>query len=108
MTEDFCEVVITAEDAEWLAGFTRSLVEDRLAASGHTISTIRSIYRWQGRIEDRSEAKVALHTPDDAAACHHRAHESSAPVPGAGHRGFGDHWRKHRLPGVDRAGDSRA
>jgi periplasmic divalent cation tolerance protein len=62
MTEDFCEIVITADDAEWLAGFTRSLVEDKLAAAGHNISTIRSIYRWQGKIEDRSEARVALHT----------------------------------------------
>jgi periplasmic divalent cation tolerance protein len=33
--EQLVEVVVTAEDADWLAGFTRSLVADRLAACGH-------------------------------------------------------------------------
>jgi periplasmic divalent cation tolerance protein len=59
---DICEVVITADDAEWLAGFTRRLVEDRLAACGHQIALIRSIYRWEGTIHDEPEARVALHT----------------------------------------------
>lgn len=62
MTEDICEVVITAPDADWLANFTRRLVEDRLAACGHTIHSIRSIYRWGGEIHDETEARVALHT----------------------------------------------
>lgn len=62
MSEDICEVVITGPDAEWLAGFTRTLVEQRLAACGQNIAAIRSIYRWQGAIEDDAEARVALHT----------------------------------------------
>jgi len=57
-----CEVVITGPDAEWLAEFTRKLVEDRLAACGHNIAAIRSIYRWDGEIQDEPEARVALHT----------------------------------------------
>jgi periplasmic divalent cation tolerance protein len=61
MTE-ICEVVITAGDAEWLAGFTRRLVEDRLAACGQQTASIRSIYRWQGEVHDEAEARVALHT----------------------------------------------
>jgi periplasmic divalent cation tolerance protein len=65
MSDEICEVVITAPDADWLAGFTRRLVEDRLCASGHNISGIRSIYRWQGDIYDRGEARVALHTRVD-------------------------------------------
>lgn len=60
--EDFCEVIITADDADWLAGFTRTLVEERLAACGHTIAVIRSIYRWNGAVQDDQEARVALHT----------------------------------------------
>ena len=28
---DYCEVVITADNADWLAEYTRRLVEDRLA-----------------------------------------------------------------------------
>jgi len=60
--EEYCEVVVTAEDAEWLAGFTRTLVEERLAACGHQVQTIRSVYRWQSEVHDEPEARVALHT----------------------------------------------
>ena len=60
--DDLCEVIITAPDADWLAQFTTDLVAERLAASGHIITPIRSIYRWQGEIYDVSEARVALHT----------------------------------------------
>ena len=62
MADDICEVVITAGDAEWLAQFTRRLVEDRLAACGHQIAAIRSIYRWDGAVQDDPEARAALHT----------------------------------------------
>ena len=55
-------MVITASTADWLATFTRSLVERRLAACGQNLAAIRSIYRWQGTIEDEGEARVALHT----------------------------------------------
>ena len=60
--EQFCEVVVTADDADWLAGFTHTLVEERLAACGHTVREIRSIYRWEGAVHDEAEARVALHT----------------------------------------------
>ena len=62
MDEEFCEVVVTAADADWLAGFTRTLVEERLAACGHVIAAIRSVYRWEGAVHDEPEARVALHT----------------------------------------------
>ena len=62
MDEECCEVVITAADADWLAGFTRDLVEERLAACGHLLTPIRSIYRWEGAVHDEPEARVGLHT----------------------------------------------
>jgi periplasmic divalent cation tolerance protein len=62
MSTEMVEVVITADNAEWLANFTRSLVDDRLAACGQNIAAIRSIYRWDGEIQDEPEARVALHT----------------------------------------------
>ncbi|RBY89387.1 divalent-cation tolerance protein CutA [Blastococcus sp. TF02A-30] len=62
MDEEFCEVVVTAADAGRLAGLTRTLVEERLAACGHQIAPIRSVYRWQGAVHDEAEARVALHT----------------------------------------------
>jgi periplasmic divalent cation tolerance protein len=59
---DVVEVVVTADDPEWLAAFTRSLVEDRLVACGHTIAPIRSVYRWDGSVHDDRQARVGLHT----------------------------------------------
>ena len=61
MTE-LCEVVVTAPDPDWLVEFTRQLVTERLAASGHNLAPVRSIYRWQGQIYDRTEGRASLHT----------------------------------------------
>ena len=36
--------------------------EDVLALEGHTLAGIRSIYRWNGAVQDETEARVALHT----------------------------------------------
>lgn len=60
--EQIADVSITAESADWLADFTRSIVNDRLAACGNIVPSIRSIYRWEGAIEDDYEALVVLHT----------------------------------------------
>lgn len=62
ITTELADVTITAANAEWLAEFTRGLVRDRLAACGNIIPGIRSIYTWQGEIEDSTEALVVLHT----------------------------------------------
>ncbi|MCW2741859.1 MAG: CutA1 divalent ion tolerance protein [Blastococcus sp.] len=62
MDEEYCEVVVTAADADWLAGFTRTLVEERLAACGHVLAGVRSVYRWNGAVQDEAEARVGLHT----------------------------------------------
>jgi len=62
MNDEVCEVVITGPSQEWVATFTRQLVDDHLAACGHTISEIRSTYRWQDAVHDETEARVALHT----------------------------------------------
>lgn len=59
---DCVEIVITAESADWLAGFTRGLVEDHLAACGHVIPSMRAIYRWEGQVHDEPQARVGLHT----------------------------------------------
>jgi periplasmic divalent cation tolerance protein len=60
--DDICEVIVTADSIDWLVGFTRRLIEDRLAACGQHIVQIHSVYRWQGEIEDADEARVGLHT----------------------------------------------
>ena len=61
--DEICDVTITADDAEWLAGWVRRLVEDRLAACGNIdVGRVRSIYRWEGVVEDGEEVRVTLHT----------------------------------------------
>jgi periplasmic divalent cation tolerance protein len=61
-SDSLVEVVITAADPAWLAAFTHRLVSDRLAACGQQVAEIRSIYRWDGAVQDEPEARVALHT----------------------------------------------
>jgi periplasmic divalent cation tolerance protein len=60
--DEITDVFITAEDPEWLANFTKGLVEDGLAACGNIIPGVRSVYTWEGRVEDGSEALLILHT----------------------------------------------
>ncbi|WP_280502131.1 divalent-cation tolerance protein CutA [Nocardia farcinica] len=60
--DQIVDVTITADDPEWLAGFARSLVADRLAACGNIIPGVRSIFRWQGEIDDEAETLLVLHT----------------------------------------------
>ena len=60
--DEVCEVIITAPDPAWLVEFTRRLVSDRLCASGHNFAPIRTIYRWQGQVHDKTEGRVALRT----------------------------------------------
>ncbi len=62
MVEDVCEIVVTGSDSEWLSGYTRTLVEERLVACGQQLAAIRSVYRWEGVVHDEAEARVALHT----------------------------------------------
>lgn len=62
MTEPICEVIITADNEDWLITFTRSLVADRLVACGQHVTPIRSVYRWDDTIHDDHETRVALHT----------------------------------------------
>jgi periplasmic divalent cation tolerance protein len=62
MTDQVCEVVITADNEDWLLNFTRSLVSERLVACGQHVAPIQSIYRWNNEIQQASETRVALHT----------------------------------------------
>ena len=60
--DEITDVFITAEDADWLANFTRGLIEDGLAACGNIIPRVRSDYAWEGKVEDGTEALLILHT----------------------------------------------
>jgi periplasmic divalent cation tolerance protein len=60
---DILVVLVTAPDAEKAAEIGRALVEEKLVACANVVAGVRSIYRWQGRIEDASEALLVLKTP---------------------------------------------
>src|SRR5262249_60947301 len=48
-------VMATAGSAEEAARIGHALVSERLAACANVVGPIRSIYRWQGAVEDASE-----------------------------------------------------
>jgi periplasmic divalent cation tolerance protein len=56
--DDLCEISITSPDAGWLADLVRELITMHLCASAHIVAPIRSIYQWDGGIEDTSEARA--------------------------------------------------
>jgi periplasmic divalent cation tolerance protein len=58
--EEFVVVLVTAGSGDEAARVARALVEERLAACGNVIGPIRSIYRWQGAVEDAEEHLLLL------------------------------------------------
>lgn len=60
-------VYATFADEEEAARIARTLVEERLAACANILGPIRSIYRWQGKIEDGAEVAALFKTRADSA-----------------------------------------
>jgi periplasmic divalent cation tolerance protein len=59
-TPEFVVVLVTTSSAEEGARLGRALVEERLAACANVIGPIRSIYRWDGAVEEADEHLVIL------------------------------------------------
>lgn len=59
---DFVVVLITAPNEDDAAKMANDLVASRLAACVNIIRNIRSIYRWQGKIEDEAEVLMLVKT----------------------------------------------
>lgn len=55
-------VLTTVPDTESGARLCRALLAERLIACGTVLPGARSIYRWEGRVEDEAEAFVVLKT----------------------------------------------
>ncbi len=55
-------VLITTSDEDEAARIARALVEARLAGCVNIIKDIRSIYSWQGKIEDEKEVLMVAKT----------------------------------------------
>lgn len=55
-------VYVTASDEAEARRVGRALVEERFAACANVIPGMRSIYRWQGEVQEASEAVLILKT----------------------------------------------
>lgn len=55
-------VLVTAPSPEKAAELARALVDERLAACGNVVPGLRSIYRWQGAVQEDQEALLLLKT----------------------------------------------
>lgn len=55
-------VLTTLPSAEAAAELAKAVVEEKLAACANLLPAIRSIYRWQGRVQDESEVLVLFKT----------------------------------------------
>ena len=58
-------VFVTTPSADKAAEIARALVSEKLAACGNVIPGIRSIYSWQGEVQDDPEALLVLKAPRD-------------------------------------------
>ena len=58
--ETLCSVYITASDKDEAVGIGKALVEERLAACANVIDGVRSLYWWDGEVQDDPEVVVIL------------------------------------------------
>jgi len=59
---DALVVLVTTPTPERAAEIARALVEERLAACGNVVPGVRSVYRWEGKVQDDAEALLVLKT----------------------------------------------
>jgi len=80
---ELCIALTTASSADEAHRLARMLVERRLAACVNILPGIRSLYRWQGKIEDVAEAMLVIKTSRAQAgavqAALHEAHSYDLP-----------------------------
>ena len=62
MTTEYIIAHVTAPNEEEASKISRTVVEERLAACVNIIKSVRSIYRWQGQIEDEQEVLMIIKT----------------------------------------------
>ena len=62
MMTEYIIVLVTAPSEEEAALIGHALVGERLAGCVNIIRSVRSIYRWQGRVEDEQEVLLVVKT----------------------------------------------
>lgn len=59
---EFISIYITAPDAAAADRIAHALVEERLAACVNILSGVKSVYRWQGKVETAAEVALLAKT----------------------------------------------
>jgi len=62
---EYAVVFITAPDEEEASRIARTVVEERLAGCVNIVKGIRSIYSWEGKVEDEHEVLMVVKTRRD-------------------------------------------
>jgi periplasmic divalent cation tolerance protein len=62
---DHCAVITTTNNEEAAADLAKGIVGAKLAACVQIVGPIRSIYRWQGNVEDEQEWQCWAKTTTD-------------------------------------------
>jgi periplasmic divalent cation tolerance protein len=62
MQSSVIAVLCTAPDVEVAERLARGVVEARLAACVNILPQVRSIYRWEGRVQDDAELLLVIKT----------------------------------------------
>jgi len=57
---DFVVVLVTAGSADEAARVGRTLVDERLVACANVVGPIRSIYRWEGAVDEAAEHLLVM------------------------------------------------
>ena len=55
-------ILVTGPDRETLSDLGRTVVGERLAACVNVLGDVRSIYRWEGKVEEEPEALAVFKT----------------------------------------------
>lgn len=58
-------VLVNVPDATTAHEIAKSVVEQRLAACVNILPEVRSVYRWQGKLEEASEVTMLVKTTQD-------------------------------------------
>ena len=61
-------LVIVTAPKDIAAELGRTIVEEKLAACVNIIPKVRSIYRWEGKVEDEEESMLFFKTTDEGQA----------------------------------------
>jgi periplasmic divalent cation tolerance protein len=62
---DIVLVLVTCPDEDTAGSIAHALVDERLAACVNVTAQVRSIYRWQGKVEDARERLLIVKARSD-------------------------------------------